>query len=261
MLRSRLPSLYSDFSLQRTTNPDGYTANVTAWQAALDHAAQANLLPSDSAFILHPTDALLSALSSSQYGRPLGLGAVVDESVRSGSMIPSKEFLSADLSIYHKSWVPSPWTVLQWGLRQIGLAGSGGYEGTAGARRLRAAAFVLVGALEKVAAQVLAKQEKGGMSLTDRILSREVFSQELAALRGANVSEEDLKVLLRYLERDKQVLSYNDKVGGADQPQHAHIHADNLRRLSNSSLHLPSHRNQSQPRTPTSPPSSHSYQP
>jgi len=101
--------------------------------------------------------------------------------------------------------------VLHWGLRQVGLAGTGSYEGNAGARKLKTATFVLVEALEKVAAQVLTAREKGGQSLTDRIVSREAFAQDLAVLRGASVPEEDLRVLLRFLERDKQALSYNDK--------------------------------------------------
>jgi charged multivesicular body protein 7 len=197
---------------------DGYTANIAAWQTALAHAARARLLPSNSAFILHPSDALLSALSSPQYGRPLGLGAVIDESVRAGFMIPVKEFLTTDRSIYSKSWVPSPWTVLQWGLQQIGLAGTGSYEGTSGARKLKASAFVLVEVLEKVAAQVLAAREKRGQNLTDRIVSREEFGQELGALGVAGVSNEDIPILLRYLERDRQALSYNDNVSIAIHP-------------------------------------------
>jgi charged multivesicular body protein 7 len=127
-------------------------------------------------------------------------------------MIPVKEFLATERSIYSKSWVPSPWTVLQWGLRQIGLAGTGNYEGSSGARKLKTSSFVLVEALEEVAVQVLAVREKGAQSLTDRIVSREEFSQNLATMRGARVSEEDVRILLRYLERDKQALSYNDKV-------------------------------------------------
>ena len=162
--------------------------------------------------MFHPSDSLLIALSSPQYGRPLGLGAVIDESVRAGLMIPVKEFLAIDRSIYSKSWVPSPWTVLQWGLRQIGLAGAGSYEGTSGVRKLKTTAFVLVEALEKVAAQVLAGREKRGNSLTDRLASMEEFKQEVGTLHGVSVSEDDMRILLRFLERDKQALSYNDKV-------------------------------------------------
>ena len=104
--------------------------------------------------------------------------------------------------------------MLQWGLQQIGLAGTGSYEGSSGARKLKTSAFVLVQALEKLAAQVLAAREKHGQSLTDRIVSREEFGQELALLRGASISDEDVQILLRYLERDEQALSYNDKVCG-----------------------------------------------
>jgi charged multivesicular body protein 7 len=127
-------------------------------------------------------------------------------------MILAKEFIATDRSIYSKSWVPSPWTVLQWGLRQIGVAGSGNYEGTSGARKLKTSEFVLVEALENVAALVLTGQERRGQSLTDRILSREEFTQNVATLRGVAVSGEDVSTLLRYLERDKQALSYNDRV-------------------------------------------------
>lgn len=127
-------------------------------------------------------------------------------------MILAKEFIATDRSIYSKSWVPSPWTVLQWGLRQIGVAGSGNYEGTSGARKLKTSEFVLVEALENVAALVLTGQERRGQSLTDRILSREEFTQNVATLRGVAVSGGDVSILLRYLERDKRALSYNDKV-------------------------------------------------
>jgi hypothetical protein len=82
--------------------------------------------------------------------------------------------------------------VLQWGLRQIGLAGSGNYEGTSGARKLKTSEFVLVEALENVAAQMVTRQEKGGQSLTDRIASREEFAQNVATLRGVAVPVEEV---------------------------------------------------------------------
>jgi charged multivesicular body protein 7 len=127
-------------------------------------------------------------------------------------MIPVQEFLATDRSIYSKSWVPSPWTVLQWGLRQTGLTGTGNYEGNSGARKLKTSELVLVEPLEKLAAQVLAAQEKGGQRLTDRIMNQEEFAQKVAGLRGAEIPDKDFGILLRYLERDKQALSYNDKV-------------------------------------------------
>jgi hypothetical protein len=41
-------------------------------------------------------------------------------------------------------------------------------KGTSGARKLKTLEFVLVEALENVAAQIVTRQEKGGQSLTDR---------------------------------------------------------------------------------------------
>ena len=129
-------------------------------------------------------------------------------------MIPVEEFLATHRSIYSKSWVPSPWTVLSWGLRQIGLAGTGNYEGTSGARKLKTSAFVLVEPLEKLAAQVLGAQKKWGQNLTNRIVDRDEFMKNVAKIRDASFSEDDVHILLRYLERDKQVLSFDDKVCG-----------------------------------------------
>jgi hypothetical protein len=96
--------------------------------------------------------------------------------------------------------------MLQWGLQQIGLAGTGNYEGTPGARKLKTSAFVQVEPLEKLAAQVIAAKEKDRQSLTDRIVNREEFAQSVVILRGAVMSDEDIRILLRYLDRDKQAL-------------------------------------------------------
>jgi hypothetical protein len=93
-------------------------------------------------------------------------------------MVSVKEFLAIDRSIYSKSWMPNSWTVLQWGLRQIGFAGTDDYDGTVGAKRLKTSALMLVEALGNVAAQVLAARERRGHSLTDRIVSREEFAHE-----------------------------------------------------------------------------------
>jgi hypothetical protein len=90
-------------------------------------------------------------------------------------MVSVKEFLAIDRSIYSKSWMPNSWTVLQWGLRQIGFAGTDDYDGTVGARRLKTSALVLVEALGNVAALVLAARERRGY---DRIVSREEFAHE-----------------------------------------------------------------------------------
>lgn len=78
----RLPSLYSDFAPQHSSNPDGFAANVSAWQDALIKAARAGMLPSDGGSSIDTLsiitgEALLQALETKEWGRPLALGTVI----------------------------------------------------------------------------------------------------------------------------------------------------------------------------------------
>lgn len=79
--RARLPSLYSDFTLQRYSNPDGFAANTTAWIDALIKAARAGLLLSDGGerdtLSLRTGEILLKSLETKEWGRPLALRTVI----------------------------------------------------------------------------------------------------------------------------------------------------------------------------------------
>jgi charged multivesicular body protein 7 len=123
-------------------------------------------------------------------------------------MVDLKDFMASDRSIYSKSWIPSPWAVLKWGLSQVGVGVPASYDLSGG--RLRSGNLVVVAALEDRWKQVQQTREKGPQGLTDRILSREAFVQEVNAITRQQLSEQDIAVFLRYLSRDKQVLSYDD---------------------------------------------------
>ena len=79
--RARLPSLYSDFSLQRHTNPDGYAANVAVWEEALQKAAAAGFLPASGdahdTLSLRTGEPLLRSFETKEWGRPLALETVI----------------------------------------------------------------------------------------------------------------------------------------------------------------------------------------
>jgi len=131
--RARLASLYSDFRSQRQTNPAGYQANASAWLRALTAAAKAGLIPAQAGsqhdrFTLHTGEELLRGLQTTEFGRPLALGSVLEDAVRKGQLIPVREFLDAKKSVYAKSWVPTPWQVVSWSLRQLGVTGREGVE-------------------------------------------------------------------------------------------------------------------------------------
>ena len=60
-------------------------------------------------------------------------------------LIQLKEFLDAKQSVYAKSWIPTPWQVLSWGLRQLGVIG----DGTEGLdERVATADFVVMANVE-----------------------------------------------------------------------------------------------------------------
>ncbi|KAI5296893.1 hypothetical protein KEM55_005433 [Ascosphaera atra] len=125
-------SLYSDFSLQRRTNPDGYASNITAWQTALSRAALAGHLRAANAgdaLVLKTSDKLASELESAEFGRPVALQCVIDEAARSNAFVPLGYFLSATSSPFARSWLPalslalprppSLGQVLGWGVRTL----------------------------------------------------------------------------------------------------------------------------------------------
>jgi charged multivesicular body protein 7 len=226
---SRLPSLYSDLSVQRTSNPEGYAANTTAWAAALVRASLAGRLPPEqdlNLLVLNTGDALLDALASRTYGRPSGLGCVLDEMVRSERFVEQSTFMTKEQGIYDKgwaSWVPSPWSVVRWGLRQAGILG-GSFEARNGG--LKSGKLVMVPALEEMWRTLQPFVDGLGNALPQRVMARDTFAKEVKRLlsvriqedEGANhaatsqssISDQDLQILLRYLSRDKKVLSYDN---------------------------------------------------
>ncbi|KAG7125806.1 hypothetical protein HYQ44_000846 [Verticillium longisporum] len=116
--KARLPALYSDFRSQRTLNPDGYTANLSAWRAALARLAWDAQLPDPATsttpprLLLTVDDSLPAHLQSRQFGRPLALGTVVREALENGDLVPVPDFLARKESIYAKTagWGAVPWS-------------------------------------------------------------------------------------------------------------------------------------------------------
>lgn len=183
---------------------------MTAWESALTRAALAGQLPLEQRLILQTSDDLLNALASPQYGKPSGLGCVLDSCVRQGKMIDLSDFLTSDKSIYNQAWLPSPWAILRWSLRQVGIVGNASYEAPGG--RLKKGSLVLVPALEELWKKMQPLVDRHTQSLTDRISSRELFLKEMNNLVSgpAPLSDRDIDVLLRYLARDKYALSYDE---------------------------------------------------
>jgi charged multivesicular body protein 7 len=151
------------------------------------------------------TDELARALQHPQYGKPTCLPAVFHDAVQKKEMIALKDFMSSKESIYKSSWIPSPWKVLQWGLRQVGVLGQATSPET-----LSAGNFVVIQNIE-VAADEILKKMKEHTSTADRVLSRADFMKRFSRTfnDAAPFTTNDMNILLIYLARDKQAISYN----------------------------------------------------
>lgn len=74
---------------------------------------------------------------------------------------------------------------------------------------------MFVDLVERAAENVLAKQDgRTGVSLAESLYSFEGFKEEFGsmALPGVTLSDTDVKVLVKYLQRDKRVLIADKEV-------------------------------------------------
>lgn len=107
---SPLPSLYSDLSRQRKSNPAGYAASVEWWKSILQDVTfrgvqfDHNPAPStSSAGLVETVDRTIFKLDESTksrwtvdgVGRPLGLGTVISELEKDGIVVGYNTFLNA----------------------------------------------------------------------------------------------------------------------------------------------------------------------
>ncbi|KAK1827630.1 hypothetical protein QBC39DRAFT_375434 [Podospora conica] len=207
--KARIPALYSDFQPQRTLNPDGYQANISAWRRALARIVSSGLAPSPRAaapslVVLHCSDQLLRELETKQYGRPLALGVVVHEALAAKDLVPLPAFLASKETIYHRPW--SLWSVASWAARQTGIADY--LRSTA----LPKGDFVVVPAVEDLA-KSFPLSDLHHASRFERTFSKSHFLQTFrdALPTPTPLSPADMDVLLVFLSRDKRAILYDGK--------------------------------------------------
>ncbi|KAL9120783.1 MAG: hypothetical protein Q9187_002658 [Circinaria calcarea] len=207
--KARVASLYSDFRLLRITNPDGYAANIAAWETALAHAVEAGRVPGGHDILsLGTGPELLRALETKEWGRPLALGAVIDEAIAQGHMVPLETFLRSPKSIYERSWTINPFSLLSWGLQQLGLAKARSEHDS-----LRVGQFVIIRNLEAASRNVLDSLESRERR-ADRIFPLKMFRKLATESLGlaTGLTNRDLSILLVHLSRDKKQIAYNAQV-------------------------------------------------
>lgn len=242
--KNRLPSLYSDFTILKRKNPDGYAVNVAAWEHALTSAARAGCIspsyapggtPLGSAapitkskpgeqrtgdhLVLRVDNSLLGDLELPEFGRPVGLTAVIDEAIQKHTMIPLHIYKTTAGSLQKKNWTIidtaalDPWNIMSWGMKQLRgfVVGSDTRDSLP---KLPGQELVLVENLKEIANLVITQSAKHSSALTDRVYSKESFVAEYASILSQNtqLSPTDFDVLLLYLSRDTDAIAYDGQV-------------------------------------------------
>ncbi|GBE82176.1 Snf7-domain-containing protein [Sparassis latifolia] len=229
----RLKSLYSDFTRQKNSNPTAYTSNVEWWRRTLEALVAKGWMSRQHAHPANPDRLILHAVGPSiaeefrveGVGKPLSLPTVIAELCSTKVYYSLPEFLTAPQSIYDAGSLPfriASYMVgkpLWWALQQLNVVGSedavGGHASDAERWKKVKGDYVILSLLERAAVNVIQRQRnKSGVSLADSLYNTDSFREEFAghALDGCVLSDLDLKVLAKYLERDKRVLAVQKEV-------------------------------------------------
>ena len=157
------------------------------------------MLPSPDLLTIKVDDTLLRALDSREWGRPMALGTVVQESVARKEMYALKEFMDAPESVYVRKWDLSLGSVVGWGLRALGILGG----------KVPTGKLIMMASLEECG-RLFLERVGSGRGRVERLFSRTAFEEEFRDLCGEKgLSKGDFEVLLRFLERDKEVLVFD----------------------------------------------------
>ncbi|KAK9432114.1 hypothetical protein V1505DRAFT_366432 [Lipomyces doorenjongii] len=250
----RLPSLFADFRRLKDSNPDGYDANIAAWQKALtqavreggprywkggvksvDDQAASNAGGADGiddVLIIHSGRKLQDSLTSREWGKPLGLSAVIEEQVAKRAFVPVDTFLNEKFSLYKDS----NWQIIKYGTSMLGWMFRDSfiheyYQSIMSWRRdgeLPKIDFVILENLEEAGKILLSRVKKArkvGMSVSSEkfnavftlAMLKDLYCNDPFGVADAggvdldkmasntpSLSDFDFRILIRYLTRDSQ---------------------------------------------------------
>ena len=135
--------------------------------------------------------------------------------------------MNARVSIYDPGWLPTRIAAyivgkpLWWALEQMGVIGEEGLL-SAGTRQQHHkdttwwGDYVMISIVERAADAVMERQEAKGTTPGDALYTMESFKKTFGGAtggdEGASLRDLDAKTLLKYLERDRQVVVVDEDV-------------------------------------------------
>jgi len=241
--KSRLQSLYSDISRQKHSNPTLYHAAVEWWRRVLEGIVSSGLQErvgnrEPSVLVLAANRGLIDALRVEGVGKPLGLIAVVvsfrriiitrelighrtskNELRQTKAFFSLSEFLTSRDSVYDSEWLPTRLAAyvvgkpLWWLLEQLGIVSEDGRSTNDTRSVTWSDEYVVLSLVETAADAVMSRQRSNFRGPGDALYTIEGFRNEFVlALNWAELSQQDLDVLLKFLERDRRVIVFDHEV-------------------------------------------------
>ncbi|KAF2723794.1 hypothetical protein K431DRAFT_263496 [Polychaeton citri CBS 116435] len=213
--RARIASLYSDFSTQKSTNPEGYAANTQSWFRVLNGAFKKGFLPKQQEadnclFVFRANESIPIQFESDDFGQPLALASVIADALKDEKLMTLTDFFSRKDSIYartHQSALPTPWQAVKWGLSLLGVGSSGREHDI-----MSFGDVVIIENVEGIGRAILEKASKLATSNISRIFSVESFVTTFAHATGRdNLMPMECNILLQHLARDRNALSYDSE--------------------------------------------------
>jgi charged multivesicular body protein 7 len=129
-------------------------------------------------------------------------------------------------SVHDPGWLPYRLAAfivgkpLQWTLHQLNLSSDDDSD-TERWNHVKGD-YVLIGVVERVADAVLACQRERGVGLADTLYNFDTFRATFAssALPGVTLSDKDLSILVKFLERDRRAVITENEVRRGDRFPH-----------------------------------------
>ncbi|KAJ3934842.1 MAG: Snf7-domain-containing protein [Lentinula lateritia] len=249
--RYRLQSLYSDFSEQKRSNPASYQANVDWWRRTLETYVSEGFHGSNR-LVLKAGQQLVDNFRVEGVGKPICFHAVLTElsspppssaTAVLPTLLPLTTFISLATSLYssksrsYLTVIPSfflSYVVakpLWWALEQVGVVGEDSLassvsstfssfgSATSKTNTQWYGDYVLLHLVERAGNAILESQRLKNTGPSDALYTFDSFRTEFAeCVIGSDskdkmtMSELDMKVILRYLERDKGVVMVENGV-------------------------------------------------
>ncbi|KAJ3991784.1 Snf7-domain-containing protein [Lentinula boryana] len=249
--RYRLQSLYADFSEQKHSNPASYQANVDWWRRTLETYVSGGF-QSSSRLVFNAGQQLIHNFRVEGVGKPICFDTVITElsSPQTSSssnalptLVPLTTFLSLASSLYasrsksYLTMIPNLFLSyvvakpLWWALEQVGVVGEDSLASTVSSTFSSFGSapskvntrwygdYVLLDLVERAGEAIIESQRIKSAGPADALYTFDSFRKAFAeCVVGSDtedpvsMNELDMKVILRYLERDKGVVVVDDGV-------------------------------------------------